>query len=242
MSELRDLCEVNDVVFLQETWLMEEDLPILSKVHPEFYGKGVSAMDLSKGVLVGRPFGGLAILWRKSLGSAAIPVLYDDARIMGLKLVNKSIQILLINVYLPCLSSGSMDDFKYYLSKVDSLVTTSDTCYCMVMGDFNADISSDKHGNIHHLLGKSLTQYCQTEGLTISDFEMLERNTYTFLSSAHHSTSWIDHILSTSMMHDMIEHISVDHGYITSDHFPVTVTIAFDHSAEVPVKKNDILH
>ena len=45
-----------------------EELPMLKSVHADFYADGVTAMDTSSGLLLGRPFGGIAILWRKSIG------------------------------------------------------------------------------------------------------------------------------------------------------------------------------
>jgi len=50
-------------VFLQEHWLLPCDLSSLNDVHADFLGTGHSAVDLSDGVLVGRPYGGTAILF-----------------------------------------------------------------------------------------------------------------------------------------------------------------------------------
>ena len=57
------------IVFLQETWLTHDELYILKSLHPYFYADGVSAMDTSCGMTQGRPFVGIGILWRKSIGS-----------------------------------------------------------------------------------------------------------------------------------------------------------------------------
>ena len=61
------LCDNNDIVFLQETWLAVDELVLLKQIHPDFtgYQYGVSAMDMSDGILKGRPHGGLGILYRK---------------------------------------------------------------------------------------------------------------------------------------------------------------------------------
>ena len=53
-------------------------------------------------------YGGIAILWRKSLGSACKPVLFDgENRLIGLEVSLQGEQFLLINVYLPCCSNGN---------------------------------------------------------------------------------------------------------------------------------------
>ena len=56
-----------DIVFLQETLLFTHELSILSTLHPQFEGMGVSAIDSSSGIITGRPYGGVAILIRKKL-------------------------------------------------------------------------------------------------------------------------------------------------------------------------------
>ena len=58
-----------DIVLLQETLLCKQDLGILNSLSPDFQGTGVSVTDTSLGLLVGRPVGGIAILWRKTFAS-----------------------------------------------------------------------------------------------------------------------------------------------------------------------------
>ena len=58
IDNVRQLCDdVNDIVFLQETWLTHDELYVLKSLHPDFYADGVSAMDNSCGMIQGRPFG-----------------------------------------------------------------------------------------------------------------------------------------------------------------------------------------
>ena len=47
------------------TWLADFKLPMLSNIHDDFYSKGVSSMDSSNDLNIGRRHGGMAILWRK---------------------------------------------------------------------------------------------------------------------------------------------------------------------------------
>ena len=44
IPEIRQLCDINDVVFLQETWLSSDELHLLASLDDRFYGQGVSAM------------------------------------------------------------------------------------------------------------------------------------------------------------------------------------------------------
>ena len=65
LYQVYELCEISDIVFLQETLLFSHELSMLSTLHPEFEGMGVSAIDSTSGIITGRPFGGVAILIRK---------------------------------------------------------------------------------------------------------------------------------------------------------------------------------
>src|SRR5260221_1879449 len=52
-----------DLLMLQEHWLSEAQLSVLSDVDRNFLHTGVSGFDCSE-ILSGRPYGGCAILWR----------------------------------------------------------------------------------------------------------------------------------------------------------------------------------
>ena len=82
--DLYELCNRYDIVFLQETLLFKHD--ILSKIHPEFEGMGISTIDDTCSIVSGRPYGGLAILIRHKLRQFGDFILYDDTRIMGIQI------------------------------------------------------------------------------------------------------------------------------------------------------------
>jgi len=53
LDEVRDLCDKNDIVCLQEHWLLPNELNVLSAIHPEFLATGLSAVNITKYLLVG---------------------------------------------------------------------------------------------------------------------------------------------------------------------------------------------
>lgn len=230
VDEIRKLCDNNDIVLLQEIWLTELDIPIISQVSPDFYYKATSAMDMQNGLLIGRPYGGVAIMWRKSFGATANAICYDDSRILGLEFTAKNTKLLILNTYLPCSSCDHLDEFIFYLNKLDSIISTADTHLCMIMGDLNADLQEGVNGNITHLFGRKLLSYCRDEGLLISDHILMDKNSSTFFSASSGTTSWLDHIISTTGMHALIESIHVDQGFISSDHLPIIACLCLDHA------------
>ena len=70
-------------------------------MHVDFYADGVSSMTPDREILSGRPFGGLGIMWRKSLGSCITIEKYDDHRLMAVQFDNGSCTLLAVNIYMP---------------------------------------------------------------------------------------------------------------------------------------------
>ena len=69
-------------------------------MHVDFYADGVSSMTPDREILSGRPFGGLGIMWCKSLGSCITIEKYDDRRLMAVQIDNGSSTLLVVNIYI----------------------------------------------------------------------------------------------------------------------------------------------
>lgn len=68
VTEVVDLCNKFDIICLQEHWLLPNEISYLSNIHPDFLAVGHSAVNLSQEILIGRPYGGTGILYKRSLG------------------------------------------------------------------------------------------------------------------------------------------------------------------------------
>ena len=98
-----------DILLLQETWLLDTEVCVLSNLHEHFYAKGLSAMNTGGGLITGRPHRGIAILWRKTMGPRCTIKEFDDPRIMGLEVSCGSSSILIVNVYFPYACEDNAD-------------------------------------------------------------------------------------------------------------------------------------
>ena len=114
VTEIQNLCKLGDIILLQETWLSDQEITLLNSVHQDFYSRGISSMDSGSGILRGRPFGVLAILWRKSLGPLCTVTLTDDSRLMQIDVKINSQIITLLKVYLPYDNGTNLDEFQMY--------------------------------------------------------------------------------------------------------------------------------
>ena len=114
LYDVKSFCETHYLVFLQETWLMPHNTSILHSIHDSFYGDGVLAVNTENGILVGRPYGGEAILWRKS-SNMCVEIIKDKnvSRIMGIVIKREVtphttswMYISLLNLQITCHENG----------------------------------------------------------------------------------------------------------------------------------------
>ena len=218
MPEIVLLCEKSDVIFLQEIWLAPDELNILNNIHSDFYGRGVSAMEPTRGILAGRPHGGVAILYRKSLAKfIKVDSVDDDKRLMEFKFKHREEEIFLLNSYLPYCCYPNLDDFLNYLSIIDSYLKLH--TFSAALGDFNSDVGR----SCKHLFGDHLIDFCDREGYIISDVVLHnDDNAFTFYSEAHDTVSRLDHLITNANSHFLVDNVNIDYSFVTSDHFPVS--------------------
>ena len=80
------------------------------------------------GLLLGRPFGGIAILWRKSIGGCIQIDKYNDSRVMAIEYNNGNRKLLAVNIYMPCddrsTNSANYDEFIKYLGMMHAIIVT----------------------------------------------------------------------------------------------------------------------
>ncbi len=111
---MHDLCDINDIVCVQETWLAKDQLSVLSNTHNDLIGNGVSAINDELGIHVGRPFGGIGIMWRKTINKYCTFKTYECDRIIGLEFNCDSFSALFLCVYMPYDCSDNYDDYMFY--------------------------------------------------------------------------------------------------------------------------------
>ena len=241
VNEIYELCDNCDILVLQETWLLEVDLSLLSNIHTQFYAKGISSVNVESGILKGRPHGGIAILWKKCFANRCKIIDFQDDKLLGLEVQHKDGKLLIVNAYLPYCADINIDEYAYYLGKIESIFSDYDSPYIYVIGDFNADISGWHSGQVTHKFGQDLLGFCKNEGFVMSDKELCSAcDTYTFYSDAHCKTSWLDHVLTTVSGHSLINNIAIHYDTVTSDHHPITMHLACSYNIECCSQENAI--
>ena len=222
------VCDNSDIVFLQEHWLFPSDLPSLNNVHQDFMSFGISSLDPSNGLLLGRPFGGVAVLWKNSIAQYVKPITFDDDRIIGLECIIDDLKILLLGVYLPYDTKKNFDQYVYYLAKLKSIVDDFDSPNVCILGDFNADILKLTD------FGKELRCFCNDANLKIADVLLLPHTSISHINDGSSSESWLDHIVCTDGFYSLLQDVGIDLSISSSDHFPIFVRLELPYLNNSP--------
>jgi exonuclease III len=230
-----DLFKCHDFVLLQEHWLHECQFHTLTDFIPDVHMYGVSGMP-SDELISGRPYGGTAILWKKSLICEVIPVNMSCKRISAVQIVFNNTKYLLFNVYMPCDTNSdhsNVSEYKAVLQAIANTCISQQIDNIIVGGDFNTDIS-----RLRSLHTACLVDFAYHEDMKFClDFPDCDI-TYTYESLANGSKSVIDHFIVSQNIYSCISlYKSIHSGDNLSDHCPISlaVNISLERSTDVSI-------
>ena len=220
LVDVHELCDRYDIILLQEHWLLPNELNCLNNVHCDFISVGRPAIDISNKLLVGRSYGGTAILYRRNLAKYISPVSTQDPRISAVVFNTNIGPMLLCCVYMP-VDYGDFDCVESYTatcSVIDSLISEVDAVHVVIAGDFNCQPGSRFFDTLTHL--------ATDNNLTFTDIDHLSTGeVFTYCNDAGSRVSWIDHVLCSASENDLVSNVEVLYSYVTSDHKPIVTTL-----------------
>lgn len=139
VNEIVKLCNLSDFFCIQEYWLLPFELNFLNSLHLEYIAASNSAVDLTEGILTGRPFGGTGILYEKSLMSSLSVVETFDSFITALQLSTNLGPLLLASVYMPVDYGDAvcLENYTDERSRLSATYLDSDVVHAVIICDFN---------------------------------------------------------------------------------------------------------
>lgn len=222
IDNIRDLCQCVDVIALQETWLLSHEISYLNSISDDFNCTGTSAVDSTAGMLRGRPYGGVALLWRRSIYTNVTVIPCANPRVSAIKIVMQNRSILVFSIYMPTDAVCNVADFTDVLGAVSAIIDSNSTECVYVLGDFNAHPTERFYDELMGFCSEQDWLCIDTERLGITS------NTYTFISQAHGSSRWLDHCLVTKASAQTVKRVYVQYGVLWSDHFPLIIECDLD--------------
>lgn len=121
------------------------------------------------------------------------------------------------------------------LAFVNAFIEDYGSTCTYVVGDFNADISKD-----NSLFAKQLLQFCYANNLIIWSKMFLPVKSYTYVSEAWHTVSWLDHCISTTDVHALLVSMKICNELATTNHIPVVMTLNVENIPMSTVDDNRV--
>ena len=220
--DLHELCKHHDLIFLQEIWLFRFELNLISTIHPDFESYGISAIQDSEEIVRGRPYGGLAILVRKQFRRFCEFQTFDDSRLLSVTISSPIEKYCFINVYMPFQHDDNYAMFMECIGKISASIEDSDISNFIILGDFNSAVDT--------AFESELLEFCTSYDLSISDYEFYGRDSgqFTYVSDAHSTTSWLDHIICSHGINSKVTSMNILDKMPSSDHLPLQAEIDVD--------------
>ena len=224
------LISAHDFVFIQETWLCEDRLDIFSKNIDNGLSHGVSGMD-SNQPLIGRPYGDCSIISKKDIAGTLTPIETISKRICCIMYCFNNVNLLLINVYMPCDSNSKVDNFDYQdvlceLRRICEQVTSS---IILLGGDFNTDIARSKSfntNNFEEFLEKENEKKEKEKEKVNFMNHVLSDIDFTYESKVNGERSIFDHFIVPENVFPLITKHFVLHDVDNfSDHSPIALSV-----------------
>ena len=206
---------------LQETWLYDfEAKNILNNLTDSqcFCQSAMNSEDVGR---TGRPYGGVAIAWHRSLPITVSPVNVSNTRLCALTVCSAGVKILLICVYMPC-DDGTIDSYIKMgdiLDEISSIISIYQGYKLYVMGDFNTDTQRVT------LNANLLKNFIKCEYLNCSSVDFNLNGKSTFIGP-NGKKSVIDHLLyRRDDLSSIKDYRILIEGDNLSDHNPIIVKV-----------------
>ena len=200
-----------DVFLLQEHWLTPSNLSNFDCFSDYFFvGSSAMSKTVEKGILVGRPFGGVGILIKNSLRNATRTVSCTD-RYALVKIRN----YIIVSVYLPC--SGTVDRLLLCNNILDDIWSWReqyDSCDVIIGGDFNTNLDSTD------IISDFISTFSAEHSLIRCDDLFPRAKTATYVNSSLNLQSCIDYMLVSSQ-NQVAGYDVIDPDINFSDHLPL---------------------
>jgi hypothetical protein len=232
------MCNSHDIVCLREQWLLPTESGLLSNIHSDFYGLGSSAVDITADILVGRPYGGTAILYRKSLCNVVNILPNFNNCISGIKIYTVNGPTLLLTIYMPT-EYNDEDSLERYIdvcANLNAIVVDSDAPHVMIIGDFNCQWGARFFNVLEHFMIDN--------NLIMSDVTLRSSDTdvFTHCSDNGSNTTWIDPVLCSHVMNNNLDNMEVLYDFICSDHRSLTLKLNCSITETVASNFDAVLH
>ena len=140
VEDIKALFRRSDVLAIQEHWLNPAEFGLINQVDVDVCFSAVSPMEKNR-FYSGRPFGGVALLWRKHIHEM-VPINSGSDIIAAAVVSHGGKRLLIVTAYMPVDYGDhkSFGDFMDQLGDLDGIMSSVSFNSCICIGDFNTDL------------------------------------------------------------------------------------------------------
>ena len=233
---VKELMCKHHIVFIQETMLTEDDTGYLSLLNDNFEYAAVPSSINYNLDSCGRPQGGLAIYWNKSLKEYILPIFLNN-RTMGIEFIIFEKRILFLNAYLPCdyRDVDSLVSYRSALAEITVFLDNATADEVILTGDLNCDPNKGR-------FYREFTEFTHNFNFEMIDLQ-LPADSFTYLSPGNNTTtSWLDHLVVSNVSN--ISGIQILYGMTLYDHIPLSFNLDIPNlpvNLQYILKKDEIV-
>lgn len=233
---VRDILKICDFLLLQEIWQYESIFVNTVKKDFPGYECVVKSPNSEDQITKGRLSGGVAILYKSNIDCKVEEVKCFSNRVCAIKIFIDKLDILLINVYMPCDTGAAVvepAEYNEVLAELKQLIICSSSQYVIIAGDFNTDLSRDNAQT------KALQSFTNEEKMCLCINHIDSNVPYTH-TPINGDNSTIDHVLTTLNLCNAVskyESYFIHNNF--SDHIPLYIKLDINISY-CPIIENSI--
>ena len=222
IDTVRDLLKNCDFLLVQEIW--KYDRIFIETVKKEFPGYEciIRSPNNEAKESLGRLSGGVGIIYKNNIDCNVEEIKCVSNRLCALKIVINELDIMLINVYMPCdtgIIHGELIEYNDVLAELNQLMMCSCSQHVIIAGDLNTDLSRNNAQT------KSLLSFADEGKLCLCINHEESNVPYTHIPiRGEYST--IDHFLTSLNLCDAVkvyESLFIHNNF--SDHIPVILEL-----------------
>ena len=180
----------------------------------------------------GRSEGGLACLWRKD-SHFTVDKIITTANYIVMSLMFGSLTLAMVNVYLrsDIWEVRTLNAYLDALSELENIINSMRFDSIYLVGDFNADpFIGRAWGN--------LVNFIERNNLKCFDKELMDDDSFTFVSYGNGVTKGLDHILGQESNNFKVASTLVLYDKVGSDHLPLETNILVSPEDAPPPAEN----
>lgn len=206
-----------DFVFVQEHWLFNSNICVLENALGNATVHAVSGMNEQE-LLAGRPYGGVAIIWKNDLKHKVQRISVPSKRVCAVIICLEDVRLLLCNVYMP--QNDSPIEYEETLQSLSNICFENNVDRIIIGGDMNVDTSRAGDRNLAPLLRFMVNEHLRF-GTLHGEVD------FTFESKINGYKSVIDYFLVSDNLSGFITEHKVRHEVDNmSDHSDLSISFS----------------